>query len=98
MRHELAARLRLDCSVNAAAKTPALRRVFEMQHHAIVILRHEGNLLTVYVGVSDVSVAKGATVKRGQAIGKVAAGDPAFLHFEVRNTSKESFDPMTYLQ
>ena len=64
----------------------------------IVILRHEGNLLTVYVGVSDVSVAKGAKVKRGQAIGKVAAGDPAFLHFEVRNTSKESFDPMTYLQ
>jgi murein DD-endopeptidase MepM/ murein hydrolase activator NlpD len=64
----------------------------------IVILRHEGNLLTVYVGVSDVSVAKGAKVKRGQAIGKIAAGDPAFLHFEVRNTSKESFDPMTYLQ
>ena len=64
----------------------------------IVILRHAGNLLTVYVGVSDVSVAKGAKVTRGQAIGKVAAGDPAFLHFEVRNTSKESFDPMTYLQ
>lgn len=64
----------------------------------IVILRHANNLLTVYVGVSDVSVAKGASVTRGQAIGKVAAGDPAFLHFEVRNTSKESFDPMTYLQ
>ena len=64
----------------------------------IVILRHADNLLTVYVGVSDVSVAKGAKVTRGQAIGKVAAGDPAFLHFEVRNTSKESFDPMTYLQ
>lgn len=64
----------------------------------IVILRHDGDLLTVYVGVSDVTVAKGAKVKRGQSIGKVAAGDPAFLHFEVRNTSKESFDPMTYLQ
>jgi murein DD-endopeptidase MepM/ murein hydrolase activator NlpD len=43
-------------------------------------------------------VAKGAKVSRGQEIGKVAAGDPAFLHFEVRNTSKESFDPITYLQ
>jgi murein DD-endopeptidase MepM/ murein hydrolase activator NlpD len=64
----------------------------------IVILRHAGNLLTVYVGVANVSVAKGATVSRGQEIGKVAAGDPAFLHFEVRNTSKESFDPMGYLQ
>lgn len=64
----------------------------------IVILRHAGNLLTVYVGVADVSVARGAQVSRGQEIGKVAAGDPAFLHFEVRNTSKESFDPMGYLQ
>jgi murein DD-endopeptidase MepM/ murein hydrolase activator NlpD len=64
----------------------------------IVILRHDGNILTVYVGVSGVSVAKGATVTRGQSIGTVAAGDPAFLHFEVRNTTKDSFDPLTYLQ
>ena len=64
----------------------------------IVIIRHANNVLTVYVGVGGTSVAKGAKVKRGQEIGTVAAGDPAFLHFEVRNTSKESFDPMTYLQ
>jgi murein DD-endopeptidase MepM/ murein hydrolase activator NlpD len=64
----------------------------------IVILRHAGDLLTVYVGISGATVQKGAKVSRGQEIGKVAAGDPAFLHFEVRNTSKESFDPMTYLQ
>jgi murein DD-endopeptidase MepM/ murein hydrolase activator NlpD len=63
----------------------------------IVIIRHAGDLLTVYVGVSNPAVQKGAKVSRGQDIGKVAAGDPAFLHFEVRNTSKESFDPMTYL-
>ncbi len=64
----------------------------------IVIIRHAGDLLTVYVGVGGATVAKGAKISRGQEIGKVAAGDPAFLHFEVRNTSKESFDPMTYLQ
>lgn len=64
----------------------------------IVILRHANNILTVYVGVAGVSVKKGDKVTRGQSIGKVAAGDPAFLHFEVRNTSKESFDPMSYLQ
>ncbi|WP_374642131.1 peptidoglycan DD-metalloendopeptidase family protein [Tabrizicola sp.] len=64
----------------------------------IVILRHANNLLTVYVGVGGVSVKKGDKVGRGQSIGTVAAGNPAFLHFEVRNTSKESFDPMTYLQ
>lgn len=64
----------------------------------IVIIRHAGDLLTVYVGVTGTTVQKGAKVSRGQEIGKVAAGDPAFVHFEVRNTSKESFDPMTYLQ
>lgn len=64
----------------------------------IVIIRHAGDLLTVYVGVANMAVKKGDKVKRGQAIGKVAAGDPAFVHFEVRNTSKQSFDPVGYLQ
>jgi len=64
----------------------------------IMIIRHAGDLLTVYVGVNDPTVARGATVTRGQEIGTLAPGDPAFLHFEVRNTSKESFDPMIYLQ
>jgi murein DD-endopeptidase MepM/ murein hydrolase activator NlpD len=64
----------------------------------IVIIRHAGDLLTVYVGVNGMSVKKGAKVSRGQELGKVAAGDPAFVHFEVRNTSKESFDPTGYLQ
>lgn len=64
----------------------------------IVIIRHAGDLLTVYVGVSGMSVKKGDKVKRGQEIGKVAAGNPAFVHFEVRNTSKQSFDPVGYLQ
>ena len=63
-----------------------------------VIVRHAGNLLTVYVGVSGMVVKKGDKVKRGQEIGKVAPGDPAFVHFEVRNTSKQSFDPVSYLQ
>jgi murein DD-endopeptidase MepM/ murein hydrolase activator NlpD len=64
----------------------------------IVIIRHAGDLLTVYVGVSGMGVKKGDKVKRGQEIGKVAPGDPAFVHFEVRNTSKQSFDPVGYLQ
>lgn len=64
----------------------------------IVIIRHPGDLLTVYVGATGMTVKKGDAVKRGQAIGKVASGDPAFVHFEVRNTSKQSFDPVGYLQ
>ena len=66
--------------------------------NGIVILKHASGLLTVYVGVANVSVAKGAKVSRGQDIGKVAKGDPAFLHFEIRNASKDSLDPMGYLQ
>ena len=66
--------------------------------NGIVILKHASGLLTVYVGVAGVSVAKGASVSRGQEIGRVAKGDPAFLHFEIRNSSKDSLDPMSYLQ
>lgn len=63
----------------------------------IVILRHADGLLTVYVGVAKTAVAKGAKVSRGQKLGEVAAGDPAFLHFEIRNSSKDSLDPVSYL-
>ena len=42
-------------------------------------------------------LAKGDKVKRGQTIATVRAGDPAFLHFEVRK-GVESVDPMGYLQ
>ena len=63
----------------------------------IVVIRHADNLLTVYAGVDGVTLAKGAAVKRGQTIAKVRAGDPSFLHFEVRK-GVESVDPMAYLQ
>ncbi len=63
----------------------------------IVVIRHADNLLTVYAGVDGVTLAKGAAVKRGQTIAKVRAGDPSFLHFEVRK-GVESVDPMIYLQ
>jgi murein DD-endopeptidase MepM/ murein hydrolase activator NlpD len=64
----------------------------------IVILKHANNLLTVYVGVDAIAVAKGAKVARGQELGKLAKTEPTFLHFEVRNSSKESLDPITFLQ
>lgn len=62
----------------------------------IVVLRHSGGLLTVYVNVADLTIGNGASVVRGQTIGKVAAGDPPALHFEVRN-GLESVDPGDYL-
>lgn len=63
----------------------------------IMVIRHADNLLTVYGGIDALTVQKGATVKRGQAIAKVRAGSPAFLHFEVRK-GFDSVDPMGYLQ
>lgn len=63
----------------------------------IVILRHADGLLTVYAGLDSASVAKDATIKRGQTLGTVRSGNPAQLHFEVRQGQK-SVNPLTYLQ
>lgn len=62
----------------------------------IVVVRHEGNLLTVYANVASVSVAKGDNVARGQQIAKLRSGDDAYVHFEVRK-GFESVDPAPYL-
>ncbi len=63
----------------------------------ILVIRHSGNLLTVYANVEGVKLKKGDRVKRGQIIGKVISGNPAFVHFEVRK-GPESVDPMPYLK
>ncbi len=63
---------------------------------AIVVIRHANNLLTVYTNLDNLTVEKGAEVTQGQTIGKVRAGNPSFLHFEVRQ-GLESVDPTSYL-
>ena len=63
----------------------------------ILVIRHANNLLTVYANIDGITVAKGATVSRGQSIAKVRAGSPAFMHFEVRD-GYDSVDPLTYLE
>lgn len=63
----------------------------------ILVLRHEGGLLTVYANIDAITVKKGDSVKRGQTIAKVRAGEPGFVHFEVRQ-GFDSVDPMPYLQ
>lgn len=61
-----------------------------------VVIRHPDDLLTVYFGVQNETVAKDASVTRGQTIGEVRSGDPAFLHFEVRR-GFEPLDPEPFL-
>ncbi|MDP2063187.1 MAG: peptidoglycan DD-metalloendopeptidase family protein [Phaeovulum sp.] len=63
----------------------------------ILVIRHDNNLLTVYANIDALTVAKGDRVTRGQVIAKVRAGEPGFVHFEVRD-GFESTDPMPYLQ
>ena len=58
---------------------------------------HPGNLLTVYANIDNIRVERGDTVSRGQTIADVGAGDPAFLHFEVRQ-GFESVDPTPYIE
>lgn len=62
-----------------------------------LLIRHPDDLITVYTHLDGITVKKGASVSRGQTLGKVQSGDPAFLHFEVRK-GFDSTDPMSYLQ
>lgn len=60
----------------------------------IIVIRHEGNLMTVYAGLDDLAVSKGQSVQAGTPLGK--ARDQGLVHFEVRN-GFESVDPERYL-
>lgn len=60
----------------------------------IVVLRHDGGLMTVYTGLDGLDVAKGDSVSSGQSLGK--AGNGGFVHFEVRR-GFDSVDPEDYL-
>jgi len=62
----------------------------------IIVIRHPNNLLTVYANVTDITVAKGDRVQRGQKLASVADGDPPFVHFEVLEGA-ERVDPVPYL-
>lgn len=63
---------------------------------AIVVIKHDDGLLTVYTNIDRLTVNKGDTVSRGQTIGKIRVSDPSFLHFEVRR-GLQSVDPTDFL-
>ncbi len=62
----------------------------------ILVIRHSGNLLTVYANIQNIPVSKGDRVTRGQTVAEVRDSDPAFLHFEVRE-GFESVDPVPFV-
>ncbi|MGL4412880.1 peptidoglycan DD-metalloendopeptidase family protein [Roseinatronobacter monicus] len=63
----------------------------------VVVIQHENGLLSVYAQLENLTVSRGASVTQGQTIGRVRAGDPSFLHFEIRD-GLNSVDPMRHLQ
>lgn len=63
---------------------------------AIVVVKHADNILTVYTNLEGLTVSKGDSVARGGTLGKVKAGSPSFIHFEVRR-GLESVDPNEFL-
>ncbi len=62
----------------------------------ILVIRHSGNILTVYANIDNITVKKGDRVRRGQKIAEVRAGDPTFLHFQVREGTL-SVDPEEWI-
>lgn len=62
----------------------------------IVVVRHPDNLMTVYYNVDNISVSKGAAVKRNSKLAQIPAKD-SFVHFEVRK-GFDSVDPMPFLK
>ncbi|MEL6958238.1 MAG: peptidoglycan DD-metalloendopeptidase family protein [Pseudomonadota bacterium] len=59
----------------------------------IVIIRHTGNILTVYVNMADLTVERGDSVNQGQTIGNAAGGA---VQFQVRDGT-DSVDPADFL-
>ena len=65
----------------------------------LVLIRHEGGLVTAYAHNKSNSVAKNAQVTRGQVIaisGRTGSASAPILHFEVRKDSKP-VNPIKYL-
>ena len=83
--------------VKAAAAGTVAAITQDTAQTPIIVIRHEGGLLTVYAGVAGTTVKKGDTVTKGQTIANVRSGNPSFLHFEVRRGAA-STDPMPFLK
>jgi murein DD-endopeptidase MepM/ murein hydrolase activator NlpD len=83
--------------VKAAAAGTVAAITRDVEQVPILVLRHPGNVLTVYANISGISVKKGDRVSQGQSVAQVGPGSPPFLHFEVRE-GFESVNPTKYLQ
>ncbi|MGB3407201.1 MAG: M23 family metallopeptidase, partial [Jannaschia sp.] len=84
-------------AVSAAADGTVAAITRDTDQVPILVLRHDGGLLTVYANIKDIAVEKGATIRAGQRLASVGGGDPSFLHFEVRR-GFDAVDPEPLLR
>ncbi|MTH65310.1 LysM peptidoglycan-binding domain-containing protein [Paracoccus shanxieyensis] len=81
-------------TISAAGSGTVAAITRDVDQVPIIVVRHDGNLMTVYAGLDDVAVTKGQSVGTGTTLGK--ARNAGVLHFEVRE-GFESVDPEKYL-
>ncbi|WP_319824179.1 peptidoglycan DD-metalloendopeptidase family protein [Thalassovita sp.] len=84
-------------AVKAAADGTVAAITTDSDQVPILLIKHPDNLLTVYANVDAIAVKKGESVKRGQTVGKIRAGQSNYVHFEVRK-GFDAVDPTPYLK
>jgi murein DD-endopeptidase MepM/ murein hydrolase activator NlpD len=65
----------------------------------LVLVKHEGGMITAYAHLGDISVKEGDIVAAGQSIGKIGRSgrvDSPQLHFEIRK-SRQPVDPRSLI-
>jgi murein DD-endopeptidase MepM/ murein hydrolase activator NlpD len=86
-------------AVTAAAPGKVIYVGEQAGYGSIVILRHDGGLLTLYAHASAVLVADGQAVRRGEPVARVGQTGRTtgpHLHFEVREGTRPR-NPLLYL-
>jgi murein DD-endopeptidase MepM/ murein hydrolase activator NlpD len=83
--------------VRAAADGTVANITRDTSQNQFVILRHDGNLLTVYANIDNIQVERGQQVRRGQQIGAVQDREQAGLIFQVRD-GIDSVDPVPLMR
>lgn len=83
-------------TVKAAGAGEVVALTKDTDQVPILVIRHEGNILSVYAGIAAPKVKKGDKVSKGQPIAVVQKA-PAFLHFEIRK-GVEAIDPVSLIQ
>ncbi len=88
-----------DAPVAAAAEGTVIFSAALKDYGETIIIRHEGNLATVYTHLQKRTVQTDQSVKKGQIIGAAGVKDASgltFIHFEVRLKGKAR-NPIFYL-